>query len=112
MYDELVKALRGTGIPFEEGAWDKAPAGDYGVYALDGTGETMWADGHMAERAMQGSIDLFARRGPGREQAKKVEAGLNQLGLSWSLNSIQYESERHITHWEWVFEIDQDMEAM
>ncbi len=106
MYDELIRALRATGIPFEEGGWDKAPAGDYGVYALDMPGDTLWADGHMAERAMQGSIDFFARRGPGREKAKMIEAELDKLGLSWYLNSVQYESERRITHWEWIFELE------
>lgn len=106
MFDELADALRGTGIPFAETAWDKAPAGDYGVYALDMPGDTIWADDHMAQRAMQGSIDLFARHGPGRDKAKRIEAELDKLGLCWYLSSNQYESERHITHWEWVFELE------
>lgn len=106
MYDDLIRKLRATEIPFAESGWDKAPAGDYGVYGLDMPGDTIWADGHMAERAMQGSIDLFARHGPGRDKARQIEDALDGLGINWFLNSVQYESDRRITHWEWVFELE------
>ena len=105
MFDDLKKALDKTGIPFAETAWETAPATDYGTIALDGPGESVWADDRISEQAIQGTVDLYTH-GPGRTQMKKVQAALDGEGVSWRINSIQYEEETGLMHYEWVFELE------
>lgn len=103
-YELLEAALRETGIPFAEGGWDKHPAAPYGVYALDGDGNNLWAGDHLEEQVLQGTVDLFTR-GRGRDKKELVQAALMKARISWSLNSIQYEPDTRLTHFEWVFEV-------
>lgn len=103
-YSDLAAALAQTGIPFAEGAWKDAAAlkSDYGVYALDG-GETLKGDDRTAERLMEGTVDLFTRLDNGARQGRTVEDAMDAAGVSWRLNSIQYEDGTGLTHREWVF---------
>lgn len=105
MYDKLIESLKNTDIPFREAAWSKAPATDYGVYALDGAGETLWGNNRMLHQAIEGTVDLFTH-GPGREQAQTIQSALNEAGVSWALNSVQFEDDTRLTHWEWVFQLE------
>lgn len=105
MYDGLIAHLKETGIAFAETAWSKAPKTDYGIYALDGAADTMWADGKMLHQAMEGTVDLFTH-GPGMENAKQIQTALEAAGVSWQLNSVQFEEDTKLTHWEWVFQLE------
>lgn len=105
MYDRLIEHLKKTGIPFVEAAWSKAPKTDYGVYALDGAADTVWGDNRMIHQAMEGTVDLFTH-GPGMEQAKDIQTALEAAGVSWLLNSVQFEEDTRLTHWEWVFQLE------
>lgn len=107
MYSELIEALRATGLPLAEWAWegqDSPPRTDYLVVALDGQGDSLWANTHMAERALEGSVDLFAYT-DGRSNAAAVENALNSVDCSWYLSSIQLESDTGLIHYEWVFQV-------
>ena len=103
-YDELVLRLKDTGIPFAEDGWDEKPAPPYGVYAVDGGAATLWAGDQLAERAHQGTVDLFTR-GWGRDVKAKVERALRLSGVSWRFNSQQYEADTRLMHVEWVFDV-------
>lgn len=105
MYEQLLEKLKATGIPFEDGGWSVAPASDYGTAALDGSGAALWADDAMQEQAVSGTVHLFTRDA-GRKQMQTVQAALNSAGVSWRLNSIQYEEGTRLTHHEWVFELE------
>lgn len=105
MFEKLIEMLNKTGIPFAEAAWSKAPKTDYGVYALDGPADTVWADNRIRAQAVEGSIDLFTH-GPGREQAKTVQDALDEAGVSWQLSSTQFEEDTRLTHWEWIFQLE------
>lgn len=109
-YEALIDALTECGVPFREGAWDTHPEPPYGVYALDGSGSDLWADDRQEEQVLQGTVDLFVR-GRGRDKMALVERALYDSGVSWDLNSIQYESDTRLTHFEWVFEALPDEEA-
>ena len=105
MYERLIEKLKETGIPFADGGWSTAPAGDYGTAELDGSGATVWADDAMQEQAMSGAVHLYTR-GAGRVQMQKVQEALNSGEVSWRLNSVQYEESTNLTHYEWVFELE------
>lgn len=102
MLKRLLEKLRGTGIPFAETAWKKAPAGSYGVVDLDGQADAVWADNRMKAQAIEGTVDLFTR-GSGEDAAKAVQSAMGECGVSWRLNSIQYEEDTGLRHFEWVF---------
>lgn len=100
---ELESALIATGIPFAHYAWDKAPDGDYGVWAEDSAAH-FYTDNKMTSQSTEGTIDLFTRSDSltGKEA---IQAALNSVNCSWYLNSIQYEEDTRYIHYEWVFEV-------
>lgn len=106
MYEKLLRALKGTGIPFAEVAWDQRPARDYGVIAIDGAGDSLGADMEIVCQAIEGSIDLYTY-GNDRTHVATIQGVLNGMdGCAWYLNSIQYEQENRIIHWEWIFQLE------
>ena len=105
MYDRLVEHLKATGIAFAETAWSKAPKTDYGVIAMDGAADTVWADNRMRQQALEGTVDLFTH-GPGMEKAKQIQTALDEAGVSWQLGSVQFEEDTKLTHWEWIFQLE------
>lgn len=84
-----------------------APAdtsGPYIVWAEDGQGDTVWADGKMQEQAIQGTVDYFTNT-ENDPNVKEIQDALNGV-CSWRLNSVQYEDKTKFIHFEWVFEVD------
>lgn len=80
--------------------------GNYIVWAEDGEGDTVHADGQKVERALTGTIDYFTKT----ENDPVVQQIEDALGtddsLAWQLNSVQYEQDTGYIHYEWAFEID------
>lgn len=98
--NDLDTALNATGYSFAHHAWSHAPAGDYGVYAED-EGDDFLADGGHAEKATQGTVDLFTRNDTATPR-ETIEAALDGLNVPWYLNTIQYEDDTGYIHYEWV----------
>ena len=106
MYDAFVTLLKSTGIPLAEVAWSNAPqTGSYAVIALDDEASALWADDGQQQQAVQGTIDLFCRTSS-RADFNTVQRALRETGVSWYLNSIQYENGGRLVHYEWVFELE------
>ena len=103
MLDMLKNALLGTGIPFAHYGWDKAPSGDYGVWAED-SAQHLYTDNRVEAQSVQGTIDLFTRS-DNRGQMEQIQQALNNTGVAWYLNSVQYEDDTRYLHYEWVFEV-------
>lgn len=75
----------------------------YLVWAEDGAND-FTADGRHRERAWQGTIDLYTRdEDDGLIGA--VSKALDGTPAAWYLNSVQYEEETGLIHYEWVFEV-------
>ena len=101
MLDRVKAALDATGLPFAAFGWSKAPEGDYGVFAPDGANDFEANDKH-AERATEGTVDWFTRKYPAADVAA-IEGALEAAkGVSWYLNSVQFESDSGYIHFEWV----------
>lgn len=104
MPDKLLQALEGTDYPWVHFGWSEAPAGDYGVYAEDGSND-LDADDVHSERAAVIVLDLFTRDDSGAPQAA-VEAALDGIeGCAWYVNSIQFEKDTGYIHFEWICEV-------
>ena len=75
----------------------------YLVWAEDGANDFS-ADGRHCERAWQGTIDLYTLN-EADGLADAVEDALDKTRAAWYLNSVQYEEETELIHYEWVFEV-------
>lgn len=81
-----------------------APANAYVPYAVwaEETRTDFEADGEHAETAWQGTIDYFTNV-EADETVEDIETALTSLDIAWSLNSVQYEQETGVIHYEWVW---------
>jgi hypothetical protein len=77
----------------------------YIVWAEDSQGDSVWADGQMQDQAIQGTIDYFTKH-ENDPNVRKIQQALNDCGISFRLNSVQYEDETGYIHYEWVFEVE------
>lgn len=106
MYNELIKALRELHIPLAEYAWDVRPDTDYLVIGIDSEASSLQADDYKVNQAPQGTVDLFSKSND-REMMQSVQNVLNTFeGCAWYLNSVQYEDDTRLLHWEWVFSLE------
>jgi len=73
----------------------------YFVWQEEGAAD-LEANGRHIERAMTGTTDLFSKQefDPWREA---FEAALDNAGIAWSLNSVQFEADTGFWHWEWLW---------
>jgi len=78
--------------------------GNYIVWAEDGSGEMLWADGQMKHQAITGTIDYFTKMEYDPAFAA-IQAALDTLGISYSLTSTQFEADTKYIHYEWVWEM-------
>lgn len=104
MLEAMIEALKSIGPPVYEGKAFKQP-GQYFVYATyEGETNQVYADEAKEDAVYAGSIDYFTR--VGRDpNIQKLHKALNEIGLSYSLNSRQEEKETGYIHYEWLFEI-------
>ena len=77
----------------------KAP---YIVWAEDSEANLFGDGGKVLERSVQGTVDLFTRR-EGDPLMVQIPEALNRGGTIHYLNSVQYEDETGLIHYEWVF---------
>ena len=106
MYDQLVEALRQLNIPVAEFAWDVRPDTDYLVIGIDGEANSLEANNQKVNQSPQGTVDLFTYRND-REIMLSVQNVLDTFdGCGWYLNSVQYEDDTRLLHWEWVFSLE------
>ena len=75
----------------------------YFVWQEDGSND-LTADGAHAERAVQGTTDLFTKR-EFDPWVEELGESLSSRGVAWYLNSVQYEEDTGFFHYEWVWEV-------
>ncbi len=75
----------------------------YMIWQEDG-GTNLWADNRPVAQMVSGTTDLFTKTeyDPLTEDIQKMLTG---LGASWVLNSVQYEEDTGLIHYEWRWSI-------
>lgn len=75
----------------------------YFVWQEDGADDFL-ADGRHAERCVTGTTDLFTKLefDPWRDS---FERAMDEAGICWCLNSVQFEERTGFWHYEWVWEV-------
>ena len=112
-YEALVVKLKETEIPFVEYEWKNRPDSTYGVVSLDFEDGSEEGDGEKIDRTWQASVDVFLYRLSERDDViGAIEGVLREVcGSGWWLNSIQYETDTRLFHYEWVCELQDNPEA-
>lgn len=80
------------------------PPRKYIVWAEDGAGDTVFGNGRMQNQAITGAVDLFTDDPEDTGLFEGVQAALDGV-CAWRLNSVQYEDDTGLTHYEWVWEV-------
>ena len=105
MFDELKAALftvepeervrRYTGFKDED---------RYIVWAEHFQGSAVHADGRLRHQALQGSIDYFIKGGDDTA-IMRMQNALDEAGIAYSFESVQYEEDTGYVHYEWNFQV-------
>ena len=83
--------------------WRPKLSAPFLVWAEDGD-NAVWADDQMIEHAITGTTDYFTQE----EFDPAIDAIQNaniSLGIAWRLNSVQYEEDTSLIHYEWTWEV-------
>lgn len=84
------------------------PIFPYIIYADEMESGSLSGDGRKIGRTLEGSIDLYSKR-PDDPFINAIEKALNDAGICFRLNSIQYEQDTKIIHHEWVWNIETEV---
>lgn len=76
----------------------------YIVWAEDGAGDRLGVDNHVSFQAVQGTIDLYTKT-ENDPLIEQIQEALKTARICFYLNSVQYEDESKLIHYEWVFEV-------
>ena len=74
----------------------------YIVWAEDSEAESMDAENRKAEQQIHGTIDYFTRT-EFDANVDRIQEALNAAGIGYRINSVQYEDETNLIHYEWEF---------
>lgn len=76
----------------------------YIVWAEDTEGSSVEGDNRKTNQSIQGTIDYFTRT-EFDPVADDIQEALIDAGISFYLNSVQYEEETKYIHYQWVWEV-------
>ena len=62
------------------------------------------ADNTVAEQSPSGTLDYFTQE-EFDPMVEAIQGKLRELGAAWGLNSVQYEEDTDLIHYEWVWEV-------
>lgn len=99
---KLLDLLKDTGIPFTMYMWESKPTAPYGLLTIEGGADSTAGDDQIINQGIRGSIDLFAPD-PGTTWPTQVQDAINGH-VAWRLNSVQFEADTRLVHYEWLFE--------
>ena len=75
----------------------------YLVWMEDGDND-LNADNAHGETCITGTVDLYTRT-ENDQLMQSVHDALTGIGAAWLLNSVQYEEETGLIHYEWAWEM-------
>lgn len=100
-YERIVQAHRD--VTDQVSHWERLKSERYFVWQEDGRNDLM-ADGVHAEGAVTGTTDLYTKQ-EFDPWVEELQEAFEVHGISWYLNSVQFEEDTGFTHYEWVWEV-------
>lgn len=76
----------------------------YIVWAEDSESSSVEGDDFKVQQAIQGTIDLYTKT-EGDTLIDAIQEALKAERISFYLNSVQYEDETQLIHYEWVWTV-------
>lgn len=76
----------------------------YIVWAEDSQADSLHGDGRMKKQVIEGTIDLFDKK-EYSTLFSDIQTALNDAGVVFRLNYINYEVDTRLFHYEWVFRV-------
>ena len=84
--------------------WRPNMSAPFCVWAEYGESSSLQANNHKREQAIGGYVDYFTLN-EFDETVDSIQVVLNSVeGLGWSLESVQYEDETNLIHYQWRFD--------
>lgn len=75
------------------------------VWAEDGETAARWTGNHQGEQAVGGTVDYYTLR-EFDPDIDRIQEALNTLeGCGWRLESVQYEEDTNLIHYEWYWRL-------
>lgn len=62
------------------------------------------ADNARDDQAIRGTLDYFTKT-EFDGNVDKIQSALESSGAAWYLNSVQFEDETNLIHYEWIWEV-------
>jgi hypothetical protein len=79
----------------------KAP---YAVWQEDSEGQSFHANDRKLEQVLSVSVDYFTSI-EFDPMIDNIQDAFNDARIAWNLNSLQYETETNLMHYEWLCEV-------
>lgn len=70
------------------------------IWAETGEDDSFHANNHKEEQRIIGTVDLFTKT-EFDPLADQIQETLENLGVTWSLDAVQYEDETNLIHYTW-----------
>lgn len=102
MLQRLQQALAALGNAYHYVAEPNAVP-PYIIWIEDGDNDLMAGNVH-AERCYTGTIDLYTKA-EFDPLLDSIPSALENIGAAWYLNSVQYEDDTSLIHYEWAWEV-------
>lgn len=85
--------------------WHPRLTAPFCIWAEDGEGDSLHTGNHKTEQVITGTIDYYTKDDLD-PMVDTIQDQLNTVeNLGWLLNSVQYEEDTNLIHYEWSFEI-------
>ena len=85
--------------------WHPRLQAPYCIWQEDGEGDSSHSNNRKEEQVITGTIDYFTKT-EFDPVIDSIQSALDELVCcAWSLNSVQYEDETNLIHYEWSFQI-------
>lgn len=101
--DIIKNALLTVGVPVNHYSAVKKPD-KYIVWTEDGQADSGHGDNRMITQVITGTVDYFTRM-EDDPNFFAIQSALNGVDIAWRLNSIQFEDDTKLVHYEWVWEL-------
>lgn len=80
--------------------WRAKADSPYLIWAEDGEADSFEGDNHKQEQQIHGTADYFTRT-EFDGAVDDIQDALNGIMAGWRLNSVQYEEDTGLIHYEW-----------
>ncbi len=74
------------------------------IWQESGEGDSFHGDNRKGEQMITVTVDVFTQT-EFDPLLDEVQATLEELGVPWYLNSVQYEDDTNLIHYEWYMEV-------